>query len=383
MKKINFIISVFVLFYTISLKAQNPAYTLESQGFELNCGTYTSLEWDIYIRSLDPSNPIEYASGQYIFRFDATIANGGELSFEVIGSDLPVNLRPVNPLVVGPYLLLGSNYPPPPPGQGYIINSFPSVTKIARVRLSTTSTSFSGNSFYPEWVNKPPPVYTKIYANVNGAYTDITDTTYHQIIPVNCGMFTDSPWECCGAKLLSLKAVTEGLYNTSTNNLNRKDTVTVELRREVYPYDLLYSTKCRLDSIDLSGFYPFTIMLFPMPDFFLAVKHHNSIETWGKVPVGFLRNGHITAYDLTASDTSAFGNNLNLKGNKFCIYSGDVNQDKLIDLTDVMTIYNDSRDFLTGYVNTDLNGDNFVNQTDLIIAYNNSANFVRAVTPLN
>ena len=59
----------------------------------------------------------------------------------------------------------------------------------------------------------------------------------------------------------------------------------------------------------------------------------NSIEAWSKLP------GHIIIYNKIASllgADKAFGNNLLLKGNKYCLYSGDVNQDGFINLTDVI-----------------------------------------------
>jgi len=63
------------------------------------------------------------------------------------------------------------------------------------------------------------------------------------------------------------------------------------------------------------------------------------------------------------------------------IYSGDVNQDGVVDASDNGLINNAAANFVSGYVNTDLNGDNFVDATDLGIADNNSFNFVTKITP--
>ena len=51
-----------------------------------------------------------------------------------------------------------------------------------------------------------------------------------------------------------------------------------------------------------------------------------------------------------------------LKGSKYCIYSGDANQDTVIDLSE--------KDLATGYLNIDLRGDGIVDLSDLNIAYN-------------
>ena len=65
----------------------------------------------------------------------------------------------------------------------------------------------------------------------------------------------------------------------------------------------------------------------------------------------------------------------------YAIYSGDVNQDRTVDATDVSLIDNDASNFVTGYVATDLTGDDFVDGTDFAIADNNAANFVSAIIP--
>ena len=53
----------------------------------------------------------------------------------------------------------------------------------------------------------------------------------------------------------------------------------------------------------------------------------------------------------------------------------------MVDLTDVLTAFNDASDYLTGYVNTDVNGNNFTDLTDVIICSNNSNKFISKITP--
>ena len=66
---------------------------------------------------------------------------------------------------------------------------------------------------------------------------------------------------------------------------------------------------------------------------------------------------------------------------RFALYSGDVNQDRTVDATDLSLIDNDAIGFLGGYLATDLTGDNFVDGTDFAIADNNAGNFVSAIRP--
>ena len=84
---------------------------------------------------------------------------------------------------------------------------------------------------------------------------------------------------------------------------------------------------------------------------------------------------------ILTNASQAFGGNLKLVGSKYCIYSGDVDQDGFVDNVDISDIYNDAINFVEGYVNTDLNRDNFVDNIDLSLVYNNSLNFVGAVKP--
>ena len=66
---------------------------------------------------------------------------------------------------------------------------------------------------------------------------------------------------------------------------------------------------------------------------------------------------------------------------RFAIYSGDVNQDGIVDASDALMVDNDANIFATGYVVTDVNGDYSVDATDALIVDNNSTNFVSKITP--
>lgn len=117
----------------------------------------------------------------------------------------------------------------------------------------------------------------------------------------------------------------------------------------------------------------FNFINAPTGTYYIVVKHFNSIETWSKTGGESLVNdGTVYNYDFTTSASQAYGSNQKLKGGKYCIYSGDVNQDGLIDIADFSKIKNDSYNFVSGrFVVTDLNGDTFVDQSDMTIADNN------------
>jgi hypothetical protein len=102
------------------------------------------------------------------------------------------------------------------------------------------------------------------------------------------------------------------------------------------------------------------------------MKHFNSIETWSRSGGEILPLTDTAYYDFTTSLSQAYGNNLKLKNGKYCFFSGDVNQDGIIDATDMSIVDNDSYAGISGrYLRSDLNGNNFVDAADLSVAENN------------
>jgi hypothetical protein len=85
--------------------------------------------------------------------------------------------------------------------------------------------------------------------------------------------------------------------------------------------------------------------------------------------------------NYTGAQGFIYGSNQILKGTKWCFYSGDVNQDGLVDGTDLAGVDNDNTNFVTGYVATDLTGDKSVDGSDLALVDNNSAAFVTKIVP--
>jgi hypothetical protein len=68
-------------------------------------------------------------------------------------------------------------------------------------------------------------------------------------------------------------------------------------------------------------------------------------------------------------------------GSKWCLYVGDVNQDGVVDQSDIILVENDNENFVSGYVATDVNGDGAVDNSDQIIVDNNNSNFVGKIVP--
>lgn len=158
------------------------------------------------------------------------------------------------------------------------------------------------------------------------------------------------------------------------------DSVSVYLRNSISPYDVYDSANA---FASITGSYFNSIMEFNNMEngsaYYLVVKHRNSIETWSANPVAFFTD--TTEYNFTTSPAQAYGSNITDLNGIASIYSGDVNQDGVVDLADVSLIDNDAFNFAGGYIATDLNGDGLADISDLLVADNNAFNFVSVMRP--
>ena len=180
---------------------------------------------------------------------------------------------------------------------------------------------------------------------------------------------------------LNLSVIMEGFYNTASNNMSISDTAKVYLRNSSSPYAFVDSASGVINSNIFTGL--FEIQNAPAGNYYIVIKHRNTIETWSNEPVSYTQTVTIN-YNFSNSITQAFGSNMkqvDASPVRFGIFSGDVNQDDIVDLTDIINVFNDANLFLSGYVATDLTGDDFVDLSDLTIAFNNSNAFVTVIRP--
>jgi N-acetylneuraminic acid mutarotase len=161
---------------------------------------------------------------------------------------------------------------------------------------------------------------------------------------------------------INLKALLSGNYNGIT--MVPKN-VTVELHSATTPYVLVESKTVGLNSSG-TGVPVFTVAVNGTP-YYIALKFDNGLETWSATPQIF--SGTVLNYDFTTASTQAYGSNMILVGNKWCIISGDVNQDRNVDALDRAFCWNERN--LSGVYVTDLNGDGIVDAIDRSIAWNN------------
>jgi len=175
-------------------------------------------------------------------------------------------------------------------------------------------------------------------------------------------------------ELTSLKVLIHGLYDGISMV---PDTITVELRSNIFPYTKVDETKVYLNqSGQGSGIF---LNAENMTAYYIIVKHRNALETWSSNAVTISSNQ--LSYDFTTGIDKAFGNNLVNKAGKWCIYSGDVNGDGFIDVADLNQVFIDNINGTEGYIATDLNGDMITEIEDVNIVFQNSTIGVQVKRP--
>lgn len=182
------------------------------------------------------------------------------------------------------------------------------------------------------------------------------------------------------AMSVEIKCMLEGIYQPASENSSNAFPVKVLLRSSDPPYAIIDSSLQIVNSSDIR-IYP-SFNLAPSGIYYIVLETNNGIETWSKPGGEQLYVSTQGSYDFTDSISKAYGNNLKLKGNLYCIYIGDVNQDGTIDVNDLGIIDNDAFFSVTGInVPSDLNYDEVVDIEDMSICDNNVFDFISIIRP--
>ena len=164
----------------------------------------------------------------------------------------------------------------------------------------------------------------------------------------------------------------QGIGSSSTD----VDTVTIELR-DATNYAVVDTATAMLQT---NGNAVATYNTAPVGSFYIVVKHRNAVQTWSAAPHAVRATPSI--YDFTDSASKAYGSNMIEVGSGvFGFYSGDLNQDEVIDGSDSTDLINDIENFSFGLLATDLNGDGVVDGSDSTFLINNLENFIYSVHP--
>lgn len=198
-------------------------------------------------------------------------------------------------------------------------------------------------------------------------------------------------------KTLNLSSVfLEGLYNGNSTMIQARDAsgvhwtdgsadhVTIELHNPVTYGTIEYTVA----DVPLSTTGTATINIPPdkSGNYYLTIRHRNSIETLSALPVSFAGTTINYAFDASSK---AYGNNMTfmLETNGVTlspplIYAGDVDQDGSIEAEDINQVGNAATKFGSGYIPQDVNGDGQVESSDLNMTGNNSTAFIGTIKPL-
>lgn len=361
---------MFALLFTAGKVAlsHNPTYILDANDPEMVAPNIFEFDIDLTWTNPGVAPNFEYSGGQYFFDVDSAIKNSGSMTYSIVGSDLPENMRPRSPTVFNNFssstyqLRLSVNLFPGA-GLGYQMPANVPV-KIVRMRLTTSTQSFARVPMNLLWRSGFPNPFTKIFAYVGTTNRDVSTPSTHRMSI--SGYFVNIPYR------VTIKLGIEGLIN---NNLHlKKDSVTIYIRSASPPFQVIDSGNSALDSVSFTAS---IVSILNTGNYYIVVKHRNSLETWSKSggePLG--SNNYL--YDFTTSASQAYGNNLTLRGNVFCIFSGNVNGDDSINSMDLQIIESEVLNFTEGRIVSDLNGDQIVDATDLAICDDN-ARAVRTV----
>jgi len=190
-------------------------------------------------------------------------------------------------------------------------------------------------------------------------------------------------------KTLTLTSVLlEGLYSAAgtmrevSNGYTSQfpgiaDRITVELHEAGSYSTIVYS----ITNVDLSlnGTATLTIPAEHAGNYYITIRHRNSIETTTSSPVSFAGSAINQSF---ASASNVFGSNLKPSGDGYyLVFGADVNQDGIVDTGDMNDVDNGSSSILIGYNVPDANGDGLVDTSDMNMVDNNSAAIVYVRLP--
>ncbi len=191
-------------------------------------------------------------------------------------------------------------------------------------------------------------------------------------------------------KELNLKLFLEGLYNgngTMRQAYNENgvefgdgiaDQITIELHDSAtYATVIHAATNAELRT---NGTSKIMIPAEYNGSYYITIRHRNGITTTSAAPVAFLPG--TVFYDFSDSSDKAYeGNTLQKEEGIYVFYGGDVNQDGIVDGSDMAAVDNRTAVFASGYLAEDCNGDGLIDGSDMSIIDNNAAGYIGSVSP--
>ncbi len=170
--KIILVITVMLMFMTTGYSfSSSPIFEVTIQNLQFT--SPNALEFDIYVQNTNAKeSQLNYILGQYFLDFNPKIANGGELTYSIVGTDLPPALVPRNPTVSGNQLMLATNAIPPKDNLPVISGKAPG-TLIVKMRLQTSAKKFLNHSVDLKFRMGPENPSTKVLTYENNKISEV------------------------------------------------------------------------------------------------------------------------------------------------------------------------------------------------------------------
>jgi hypothetical protein len=331
-------------------------------------------EFDVYILRTG-TVAFELAGFQIGLTYDTLALNGGTITATWVAGKTDAIFHSNEQLHIPAQYSAGiirvASFLPPGHGTGTIIPNTAPGGRIGRLRL-TNSVSFTSHPLSVNWTFSTYP--SKISAYVTAKDTDITKQSTFLNTLANLGY---------SARVLTLTAFLEGPFNgTVMDNTGGPLTVTVELRK-ISDNSFVESQTGNLNTNGV-GTFSFTTAVNGTP-YYIILKSKNTIETQSASGQSFVSG--VLSYDFTTGIGQAYTDGGSVpqmiqKGTKWCVFSGDLNQDGGIDAFDLSPTNNDNTSGGTPGVPsglpTDVTNDGGTDVFDLSIIDNNNSRGVYA-----
>jgi hypothetical protein len=165
-------------------------------------------------------------------------------------------------------------------------------------------------------------------------------------------------FQIVGAVKVDLTYLMEGFWNGASQV---QDTVRGYLAAAAGPNALVDSSRIVLTA---AGAGMLIFETAPSGNYYLVVRHRNHLALWTTVPQALTKGTtSIGAFDFSAGPGTAYGTAaLKQEGGVYVAWSGDVNQDGVIDFLDRNDTWNNRG--LAGYLPSDCDGNNLTDVTD-------------------
>jgi hypothetical protein len=369
--------------------SDSARYRLYSGSFQYNCWREDSVKYitsNTYaVGPLAPGIPSDYTTFWIMYQRGGNISTNASYRDRLApaySTNFQTTILPAATEITTPFSLTGTFT-----GSGIYDNSVKHVVLAysGSTLISAASTTLNTGVFAlvcPDGVTvdkiEVRAVDNTLIDYITGSWAITTDVGDIPFVPIT--------------KTLELTLYLEGLY-AGSGMMNQAqgltgaeygsgiaDKITVEL------YDAVNTTIVHYSNSNVSLNTDGTVVIDDIPssldaDYYIVIKHRNSIETWSATAVPFTGAGPISYSFASAASQAYGGNQKQVTGGFYAFYSGDINQDGIVDGSDMSMVENGSNQFLQGYNPEDANGDGLVDGSDMSVVENNSNNFIQIQKP--